>query len=234
MFEDGKKIEFDYDKKDFVREVDLVNKNHSFAKCPAWQHKANRNFVFNSPDNVTFYVDRKNRKIFHTGALKLKFPFKIQDEDFDSDMISLQVGFPKFLFWTDEKNVWIEMKNYSQTSFNNNFITIGAWWNMSEWVRDTSFGLNIVDENRPVIINKGDPIFMVSFYNKNLNDGIILEKCNTIPNKVLDEYDYCRKTLYPISKKSPTLSNIIFGNVDKNKIVEKNQSKCPFKFLYHG
>ena len=98
------------------------------------------------------------------------------------------------------------------TALNNNFIAISGWFNLSNW------SITLVDEKKSVIIEKGDPLFRVSFYPPNLDDSIILKKeTNTeVVNQWVDAH----------SKKSEEdWRPRLFSKT-------KTESKCPFSFLF--
>lgn len=206
----------DYHGEQFLyRERDLYDDRYVFTRCPVFNHKSNRTFVAFSPIDFTIRIDR-NR------GLVLSDDEKYLNYDIDhllSPNPVLQLTFPKFLFWTEESNVWFEYKDHPMTSLNNNFIGIGGWFNLSNWPRNNSNAFTIVDEQKPVTIKKGDPLFRISFYSPNLDMGIILKKINE-PNKVKQVLEqYCSRDM--------SKSNW------KTKIFSKTNIKtCPFKFLY--
>ena len=66
--------------------------------------------------------------------------------------------------------------DHPMTSYSNNFIAVGGWWNLSNWSRSISLGMTIVDETNPVVIKKGDPLFRISFYSNNMDDTFTLKE----------------------------------------------------------
>ena len=124
------------------------------------------------------------------------------------------------LFRSD--NVWFEFNDHPMTALNNNFVAVGGWFNLSNWSRGLSLAITLVDERKPVIIRKGDPLFRVSFYPPDLNDGIVLKQ-EMDPNKI----DYIWKEY---SKKQDE------GQADKRwkpkLFSQTGESKCPFSFLF--
>tara|TARA_B100001094_G_scaffold22420_1_gene18951 strand:+ start:2851 stop:3423 length:573 start_codon:yes stop_codon:yes gene_type:complete len=128
---------------------------------------------------------------------------------------SIQLKFPMVTFWTYDPDIWIYQYDHPMTSLNNNFVTIGAWWNLSKWVRNINTAVVPVDVNYPISIKKGDPLYRVSFYHKDMKGDIILEqmsedqipqdmrkrreeqdtiienKPSELPNKLFTPYDHC-------------------------------------------
>jgi len=132
---------------------------------------------------------------------------------------TLQLELPRFLFWTKHKNVWIECKPHPLTAIKNNLVCISGWWNLSQWSRPTSFAFDIVDSSKPVVINRGDAIQQVCFYTNNLNDTFKLIKQQ--PPK-----DLIKRTV-----KNLKVKNYI-AKYANHLIFQKQESKCPFSFLF--
>ena len=193
------------------KESDLVDSRFVYTQCPVWGHKVDRTFVCLSPFDYSVKVDRKNRKIITDD------PDAIQYEDDESPSPVIQMQDPQFLFWTNDDNIWFEMRDHPMTSYTNNFIAVGGWFNLSNWSRITSVGMTIVDEDKEVVIKKGDPLFKISFYSSDLNDSFVLKE-ETDPSfrkeyhKIEDNRDWSYDRLF----KSTT-----------------PKSKCPFSWMWN-
>ena len=146
------------------------------------------------------------------------------DDYFASPNPVLQLKSPMFLFWTDEDNIWFEFDAHPITSLNNNFIAVGGWFNLSNWSRASSLAMTVVDETKPVIIRKGDPVCKIRFYpTDNLDDGVVLREQKD--PKLIEKI----KTVYAKKQRE--------GWDDKNwkgKLFSKTEkeSKCPVSFLF--
>ena len=140
------------------------------------------------------------------------------DEHIKSPKPVIQLVFPKFLFYTEDDNIWFEFNDHPMTALNNNFIAISGWFNLSNWSRTSSTAITLVDEKRCVIIKKGDPLFRVSFYPPNLDDSIILKKeTNTeVIHQWVDAHG---------KKSEEDWRPRLFSKT-------KTESKCPFSFLF--
>ena len=78
------------------------------------------------------------------------------------------------------------------------------------------------DERKPVIIKKGDPLFRVSFYPSDLNNGVNLSQ-EKDPTKIDYTWDeYIKKQT--IGQQNKTWKPRLFS--------ETGKSKCPFSFLF--
>ena len=197
-----------------IPQSDLIDSGYAQTKCPVHNHKQSRTFVVTSPIDFSLSIDRSNNKISCSRPELLEY----DDDHINSPKPVFQLVFPKFLFYTEDDNVWFEFNDHPMTALNNNFIAISGWFNLSNWSRTSSTAITLVDEKRCVIIKKGDPLFRVSFYPPNLDDSIILKKeTNTeVIHQWVDAH----------SKKSEEdWRPRLFSKT-------KTESKCPFSFLF--
>ena len=197
-----------------IPQSDLIDSGYVQNKCPVYNHKQSRTFVATSPIDFTLSIDRSNNKISCSRPELLEY----DDEHIKSPKPVMQLVFPKFLFYTEDDNIWFEFNDHPMTALNNNFIAISGWFNLSNWSRTSSTAITLVNEKRCVIIKKGDPLFRVSFYPPNLDDSIILKKeTNTeVIHQWVDAH----------SKKSEEdWRPRLFSKT-------KTESKCPFSFLF--
>ena len=197
-----------------IPQSDLIDLGYVQNKCPVYNHKQSRTFVATSPIDFSLSIDRSNNKISCSRPELLEY----DDEHIKSPKPVVQLVFPKFLFYTEDDNVWFEFNDHPMTALNNNFIAISGWFNLSNWSRTSSTAITLVDEKRCVIIKKGAPLFRVSFYPPNLDDSIILKKeTNTeVIHQWVDAH----------SKKSEEdWRPRLFSKT-------KTESKCPFSFLF--
>tara|TARA_B100001250_G_C19709050_1_gene748321 strand:- start:231 stop:866 length:636 start_codon:yes stop_codon:yes gene_type:complete len=164
-----------------VRNSELFDKTYSFQECPAWRHKQNRTFVCPSP--IDFEIDPST---WPPDGLDEYIEFDETDALGPKPIIQLR--FPMFFFWTYDIDIWIEQYDHPITALNNNFISIGGWWNLSRWVRNTSNAILPVNMDCPIVIKKGDPLFRLTFHSKDMDEGIILheESEDNIPQSILD------------------------------------------------
>ena len=192
------------------------------SQCPVVHHKNNRVFVAHSPVNFEAKVDRNSEGNFVTTNREDLLQF--DDNYFTAPKPVLQLKSPMFMFYTEEDNVWFEFDAHPMTSLSNNFIAVGGWFNLSNWSRATSLAMTVVDENRPVIIKKGDPVFKILFYpTDNLDDGVVLREQRD--PKIIKKI----KSVYAKKQRK--------GCDDKNwkgKLFSKTEkeSKCPVSFLF--
>ena len=193
---------------------DLIDLEYAQTKCPVHNHKQSRTFVATSPIDFSLSIDRSNNKISCSRPELLEY----DDEHINSPKPVFQLVFPKFLFYTEDDNVWFEFNDHPMTALKNNFIAISGWFNLSNWSRASSTAITLVDEKRCVIIEKGDPLFRVSFYPPNLDDSIVLKKeTNT---EVVNQWVEAHSKITEQDWRPRLFSKT------------KTESKCPFNFLF--
>ena len=193
---------------------DLIDLEYAQTKCPVHNHKQSRTFVATSPIDFSLSIDRSNNKISCSRPELLEY----DDEHINSPKPVMQLMFPKFLFYTEEDNIWFEFNDHPMTALKNNFIAISGWFNLSNWSRASSTAITLVDEKRCVIIEKGDPLFRVSFYPPNLDDSIVLKK--EINTEVVNQWVEAHSKVTEEDWRPRLFSKT------------KTESKCPFSFLF--
>ena len=199
-----------------------LDERYVHSKCPVVHHKNNRVFVAHSPVNFEAKVDRNSEGNFVTTNREDLLQF--DDNYFTAPKPVLQLKSPMFMFYTEEDNVWFEFDAHPMTSLSNNFIAVGGWFNLSNWSRASSLAMTVVDETKPVIIRKGDPVCKIRFYpTDNLDDGVVLREQRD--PKLIEKI----KGVYANKQRK--------GWDDKNwkgKLFSKTEkeSKCPVSFLF--
>ena len=152
-----------------------LDEEYVHSQCPVVHHKNNRVFVAHSPIDFEAKVDRTSEGNYVTTNRKDLLEY--HDNYFTAPHPVLQLKSPMFLFYTEEDNVWFEFDAHPMTSLTNNFIAVGGWFNLSNWSRASSLAMTVVDETKPVVIKKGDPVCKIRFYpTDNLDNGVVLRE----------------------------------------------------------
>ena len=204
-----------------VRTSDIIEKGYVYQQCPAFTHKNERTFVGYSPIELVFSIERtSNGPLLSIKDNSMIQFIDIDDQHINSPMPVFQLYVPKFLFWTHDDDVWIEQNDHPMTSLNNNIVGVPAWFNLSNWSRTLSVAFTIVNERKPVIIRKGDPLFRISFYSNNLDDDIILKQ-----EEYSEEYKQSVETDLYARRDVKGYKHKLFDQTNK-------VGKCPFSFLF--
>jgi hypothetical protein len=214
--------------------ISETNKEFPFFECPAWAHKAKRTFTIKSAIDIRFTFDFS--KVNITGEVFINNPHLTEDNYIalteptfnnpnwflkNPNRLTMQLTVPRYIFWTKDKDIWIEQRAHPEASARNNIVLVGGWFNISSWPRHLSFAYNVFDVKNPVNIKRGDPIFQVCFHSKNQDENFkLVKKAPPKDMKLKIKRNVSLKNL------SPNLSSqFMFGQ-------EEKESKCPFKFLW--
>ena len=204
-----------------IRTSDIIEKGYVYQQCPAFTHKNERTFVGYSPIEIVFSIERtSNGPLLSIKDNSMIQFIDIDDQHINSPMPVFQLYIPKFLFWTHDDDVWIEQNDHPMTSLNNNIVGVPAWFNLSNWSRTLSVAFTLVNERKPVIIRKGDPLFRISFYSNNLDDDIILKQ-----EEYSEEYKQSVETDLYARRNAKGYKHKLFDQTNK-------VGKCPFSFLF--
>ena len=214
-----------------IRQTELVDKSYPYTSCPVFNHYNNRTFIVSSPIDLSFSVKRTTNSTNNELCVNIdvdnveyyKDLLYATSDDLKSPLPVFQLKIPRFLFWTYENDMWFNFLDHPMTSYSNNLIAVSGWFNLSNYTRSSSFAFTMVDESKPVIIKKGDPLHRLSFIYPNLNDGIVLKE-EKDPEKIAEI-----KGFY----KQKSKSRRIMRSWERKLFSKTNsKSKCPIGFLF--
>jgi hypothetical protein len=181
-----------------------------YHSCPAWQHKVKREFVIRAPKHIELRMNREEQFITSNIEGDLFHQIIQPPPNWEVDQ-TFQIHIPIFLMWTRSKNVWVEQKQCN----GNNFKVVEGWWNLSDWSRPIGFAINFIDESKPIIIRRGDPIYRVAFSQEH-NHNQTYDMVKSTPTS---------KQLRDAQKRVDTKN--LFPRITHKLIF--NSTKCPFK-----
>lgn len=168
--------------KDIVKTGEFFNTNgeqYSYHKCPVWQHKSNRTFVFCAPFEFALFANQENNSLDYSSNLRDSVDYFSFDESEDVDDFFgshpvFQLRYPEYFFWTESENIWVEFIDHPLTSKENNCIILGGWWNLSNYPRSMSIAFQVVDSSKEVSVQKDDALYRIRFYSENFDDKFSL------------------------------------------------------------
>ena len=125
-----------------------------------------------------------------------------------------------YLFWTKEKNIWIEMLPHPES------IKLGleltpATYSISAWTRPTTFAFIIKKKDILIEIPKGTPLYYVRFISRKCNDFDILLENKKLPVNIFLKSFFDTNLKYLIPWYSWKLMKKRLEN-------EEKYLKCPF------
>ena len=160
----------------------------AYAQCPAWQNITNNSYVVKSPIDLEIFY-REDTKSLHAPKLtQHNFNSLIEIVGADNWSNEKEATFLiliGYLFWTKDKDVWIEQSSYSPTLKDNNFEIIEGRFPLSCWTRSVSMGVRVTDFSKPVSIKRGDFLYYIRFFS-NFDKVRLIKKEPS--QKILNEY----------------------------------------------
>ena len=206
---------------------ELEDKNHVFAKCPAWKHWASSAFIVYSQADIVFFVNKDSKQIGSNYLSPQELNYWIQfnaenDAWLDGKNPVIQIG-QMMCLDTKEKNVWVEQLPSFEKSSDSNYEIVPAAFPISVWKRPLSVAIKISDPNKPVVIRRGDPLYIMKFNTGNFSTFSLNKKQlgDNYKNELMSNMNWVKQN--PMKSWSKIIG--LFNN-------QKNESKCPFSFLF--
>jgi len=176
-----------------ARVADVLPKqpDHLWNDCPAYSHLVNRLFVVQSPFPITWQVADDNRTIA-TNIKNVPVPFS--KAFFDYSKIASQqkrLGLPAdqlpdhpifdfrmhTLFVSNRKHTWADlMPAFLHDTGAINVLPIPGSFNINTWPRPTVFAGPVRDKLKPVVFQRGDPLYYVRFRTNDPEDTFELKE----------------------------------------------------------
>jgi hypothetical protein len=109
------------------------------------------------------------------------------------------------------------------TSFSSKVRLISGAFNINKWFRPIEFGFEFINENEPLIIKRGDPMYYVRFVPKN-------GKKLTLVKKQLSKTDYDNVIACASLKKAMAKQPFRVLYELTKRLKTKDIKKCPFNW----
>ena len=161
-----------------------------YTKCPAWQNLINNSYTVKSPVDLEIFFKEETKEIYATELTQYKFDSLIgvnkgSSNNWSGEKEVVFLIFIGYLFWTEDKDVWIEQSIYPPTLQNNNFEIIEGRFPLSCWTRSVVVGVRMKDFSKPISIKRGDFLYHVRFFSNFDKVRLIRKEPN---QKLLNEY----------------------------------------------
>jgi hypothetical protein len=211
--------------------VKIKGKDSAYIQCPAFLDYVKNTYIIRSPFDLTLTVEKNARDEKYIGIDRYDKNFH-NDNIFprfdDSTQTTLLTILVCYLFFTN-KSTMVETTPafMHSTDLIKNTVLIPGTFDISKWYRNIDFSVEIIDETKPLVFKRGDPLFYVKFKTD--------DKINLIRTEYNDE-------LFNVVESCTTLKNIVRSNtLDENYNSAKGfltlfkdkffKKKCPFKFF---
>jgi len=197
------------------------DKGYQHAMCPAWKEYGKNTWLVKSPFDIKFTVESQTKIIHSPLTPEAKYSLIDQPPDwFDNEYPEIQFKYLLSL-WTKDKDVWVEQVPHPLLS-RYGLELVPATFPISVWFRPLSVGVKVLDVNEQIFIPKGLPLYYFRLYSQRSRSNFKIEYAPPTKEKV-----------------SGALANMrlkIFSKFDSWGLIEnrvKEESKCPFKFMWN-
>jgi len=220
--------------------IDERNKTSNILKCPAFQDYYKNCFIIRSPLDLIITIKKSKDGFKYVATDRYDQEFfdafikdRIRDEGNNNNfpMISLLYA---YLFYSSESVILEQMSpSMHKNEFLNNTRLICGKFNIGKWIRPLDYAFEIIDDTKPLVIKRGDPLYYIRFLtDKDVNFVKVLHS------------DDLYKNLMQAVQSSTRVKQYVPGNtLEKNYQIAENyiktinqrffkkKSKCPFNFL---
>ena len=183
---------------------------------------SNNVWTFRQPFDIEFWFDSSSNGLRTNGLQQNEFGRYVHaSPDWlagEFPVIQLNWG---ALFWTNEKNVWIEQLPNSTTS-RIGLELIPASFPISVWTRPVITAFKILDFDKKIFLSRGTPLCNIRLHSTKPSEKFSLEQSKP-SEKVLDN-------LYRDGEVKNWQK--FFSWTLINKRLDKEESKCPFAKLW--
>ena len=164
-------IYFEPEKLDYYKDTTSY-----FMKCPAVSNFHKKFFVIRSPFDLELNYDRKG------GEVKISEDQKFYDRfvswrrtEYGEHERPLFSFLFQYMFVADEP-VWIELYPAFLHGEPNNTRLISGTFDIYNWQRPVDFSFEVLDDQKPIMVKRGQPLFYVRFLSNKLNDDFKLQE----------------------------------------------------------
>lgn len=209
------------------------DKDVKYLKCPAFQDYYKNCFLIRSPVDLTLTIEQNGEHKYiatkqYTQEFFDKNIFSRLDTNSKYSMLSIQFY---YTFISNESVILEQLApSMHKTKTLNNINIIQGMYDISKWIRPVELAIEIIDDTKPIVIKRGDPLYYVRFVtDKNVTLTRIVDFNKDI-NQVIKSCAAFKKFVpgNTLEKNYEIAASYI--NLIKDKLFNK-KSKCPFGFL---
>jgi hypothetical protein len=207
------------------------SKDTGYLKCPAFHEYYKNCFLLRSPIDITINITT------NSDGTKFASIDKYDQEFYDTNIkIRYEEGYKYpilhisfFYVFYANKPLMVEQLSPSmhKTELQNNINVISGTYDISKWVRPVEFAFEVLDDSKPIVIKRGDPMYYLKFSTTDkisLTREEISEDLSRVVNSCTRVKDYVPNN----SLEKNYSMGASFIKLFKDKMFKK---KCPFQFL---
>ena len=186
---------------------------YDHSKCPAWKEYTENMWVVEQPFDLGMKVDTKEKRI-NTDLTQKAYDdyFHVGERWLEGEYPEIQFKL-NYVFWTNEKDVWVEQIPHPLLS-RQGFELVPGTFPISYWHRPVVVGLKILDTDVNLRLRRGTPLYYLK-----LRGGNFMLEQKEIP-----------EDWHKLNKQTSVLRNFApfkAGEVMRSRVRE---GKCPIKW----
>jgi hypothetical protein len=197
-----------------------------YLTCPAFLDYYKNTYVIRSPVDIKIMFNSNTRTL---NILPQRQEFYDTFIKYRGDLNAISnpflMSFALFYLFISNDDCMLEQTPVSlhDTSFSSKIRLIGGTFNINKWFRPVEFGFEFINENEPLIIKRGDPMYYIRFVPKN-------GKKVTLVKKQFSEADHASVMACANLKKGMEKQPFKVLYELAKRIKPKVAKKCPFNW----
>lgn len=154
----------------YIKYLRTIDKRDSgYIQCPAFTDFFKNTFVLLSPVDISITYDTKEQSINVSGERGINQEFY---DNFVEGRLSQTGGADRLLMTLDLLRLYFITKdpvsfeilpNFVLYNTNKNYNVIPGKFRIDKWIRPIEFAFEFIDDNKPIVIKRGDPLFTIRF-----------------------------------------------------------------------
>ena len=213
---------FFFEPESVIDYLSTSRKKNEILKCPAFLDYYKNTYLIKAPIDITLNIS--NSMINCLQGLPADYLNMIVTNRFKEGDLHFTSSLAWFYTFYSKESVMIEVipPTWHKNSFQNNINLITATFDISKWVRPLEFAFEVIDDTKPLVIKRGDPLYYIRF---NTLDKVKLIKQE--PTKELENLISMCLSVKAYSPKHSMEKNYSF----MKKMIDKLKPKrCPFRW----
>jgi hypothetical protein len=198
---------------------------YQHSRCPAWKEYYKNTFTLYQQFPLKIKYDSDAKFLNTNLLLQNSFDryFKIHNDWINGKYPEFQMIL-SFVFWTEEKDIWIEQLHHPDMSHKGLDIVSGTF-PLSVWERPLNLGVLLRKPDEEISLDRGTALCNVRFTKNNHNDIMVKLSKKDVPGDIYKK----------ISQNNEIKKWHSFGSWDliKKRIDRSEKGKCPFSMFWN-
>lgn len=153
-----------FEPENFYSYISSVRQESNYLKCYAFIEVVKNCYIIRAPLDMELSYDRSKNWLSVNNISQDIYDrhFVFRTGEFGKNDPPLVTALPRYVFYSDLPVQMTILPLPFALGPNNASVVVGGF-DISRWVRPIDWTFEFVDENKPISVKRGDPLFMVSF-----------------------------------------------------------------------